>query len=78
MLLQLENRFGPGEIVDILLQEFHQMMQMPKEKVSEFGNKLEYTFRLLQEKCPGRYRSEKQVGVQVQIASGEMSRQIPI
>ena len=31
------------------------MMQQPKEKVGEFGGKLEYKFRLLQEKCPGRY-----------------------
>ena len=55
MLQQLENRFGLGESVDILQQEFHQMMQKQKEKVSEFGSKLEHKFRLLQEKCPGRY-----------------------
>ena len=30
-------------------------MQQPKEKVGEFGGKLEYKFRLLQEKCPGHY-----------------------
>ena len=57
MLQQLENRFGLGESVDILQQEFHQMMQTQKEKVSEFGSKLEHKFRLLQEKCPGRYGS---------------------
>ena len=31
------------------------MMQQPKEKVGEFDGKLEYKFRLLQEKCPGHY-----------------------
>ena len=46
MLQQLENRFGLGEPVDIL-QEFHQMTQTQKEKVSEFGSKLEHKFRLL-------------------------------
>ena len=46
MLQQLENRFGLGESVDILQQEFHQMMQTQKEK-SEFGSKLEHKFRLL-------------------------------
>ena len=55
MIRQLQNRFGLGEMVDILGQEFHQLMQQPKEKVGEFGGKLEYKFRLLQEKCPGRY-----------------------
>ena len=55
MIRQLQNRFGLGETVDILGQEFHQLMRQPKEKVSEFGGKLEYKFRLLQEKCPGRY-----------------------
>ena len=55
MIRQLQNRFGLGETVDILGQEFHQLMQQPKEKVGEFGGKLEYKFRLLQEKCPGRY-----------------------
>ena len=58
ILTQLEKRFGLGESVDILSQQFHQLMQTPKEKVSEFGNKLEYKFYLLQEKCPGRYHSE--------------------
>ena len=57
MLQQLENRFGLGESVDILQKEFHQMMQLQKEKVSEFGSKLEHKFRLLQEKCPGHYGS---------------------
>ena len=33
-------------------------MQTQKEKVSEFGTKLEHKFRLLQEKCPGRYGSD--------------------
>ena len=55
MVRQLQNRFGLGETVDNLGQEFHQLMQQPKEKVGEFGGKLEYKFRLLQEKCPGRY-----------------------
>ena len=55
MIKQLQNRFGLGETVDLLGQEFHQLMQQPKEKVGEFGGKLEYKFRLLQEKCPGRY-----------------------
>ena len=55
MIRQLQNRFGLGETVDNLGQEFHQLMQQPKEKVGEFGGKLEYKFRLLQEKCPGRY-----------------------
>ena len=55
MIKQLQNRFGLGETFDLLGQEFHQLMQQPKEKVGEFGGKLEYKFRLLQEKCPGRY-----------------------
>ena len=33
------------------------MIQTQKEKVSEFGSKLEHKFRLLQEKCPGHYGS---------------------
>ena len=44
--------------MDILQQEFRQMMQTQKEKVSEFGSKLEHKFRLLQEKCPGCYGSD--------------------
>ena len=55
MIDQLEGRFMEKEITDILLQEFHQMMMGPKDKVHEFGGKLEYKFRLLQERCPGRY-----------------------
>ena len=55
MIKQLQNRFGLGETVDLLGQEFHQLMQQPREKVGEFGGKLEYKFRLLQEKCPGCY-----------------------
>ena len=55
MIDQLENRFSAKEKTDILLQEFHQMMMSPKEKVHEFGGKLEYKFHLLQERCPGRY-----------------------
>ena len=55
MIRQLQNRFRLGETVDILGQEFHQLMQQPKAKVGEFGGKLEYKFRLLQEKCPGCY-----------------------
>ena len=55
MIDQLENRFSAKETTDILLQELHQMMMSPKEKVHEFGGKLEYKFHLLQERCPGRY-----------------------
>ena len=55
MIRQIQDRFGLGDTVDILGQEFHQLMQQPKEKVGDFGGKLEYKFRLLQEKCPGRY-----------------------
>ena len=55
MIDQLEGRFMEKETTDILLQEFHQMMMGPKDKVHEFGGKLEYKFRLLQERCPGRY-----------------------
>ena len=55
MINQLEGRFMEKETMDILLQEFHQMMMGPKEKVHEFGGKLEYKFRLLQERCPARY-----------------------
>ena len=58
MIKQLENRFGLGETVDILGQEFHQLMQQPKERVGEFGGNLEYKFRLLQEKCPGRFTDQ--------------------
>ena len=59
MIRQLQDKFGLGETVDILGQEFHQLMQQPREKVGEFGGKLEYKFRLLQEKCPGRYVDEQ-------------------
>ena len=55
MIRQLENRFSLGETVDILGQQFHQLMQQPKERVGELGGNLEYKFRLLQEKCPGRF-----------------------
>ena len=55
MINQLEGRFMEKETTDILLQEFHQMMMGPKDKVHEFGGRLEYKFRLLQERCPGRY-----------------------
>ena len=55
MINQLESRFMEKETTDILLQEFHQMMMGPKDKVHEFGGRLEYKFRLLQERCPGRY-----------------------
>ena len=55
MISQLEGRFMEKETTDILLQEFHQMMMGPKEKVHEFGGKLEHKFRFLQERCPGRY-----------------------
>ena len=37
MIRQLENRFDLGETVDILGQQFHQLMQQPKERVGEFG-----------------------------------------
>ena len=59
MIRQLENRFGLGETVDILGQQFHQLMQQPKERVGEFGGNLEYNFRLLQEKCPGRFTEDQ-------------------
>ena len=59
MIRQLENRFGLGETVDILGQQFHQLMQQPKERVGEFGGNLEYKFRLLQEKCPGRFTEDQ-------------------
>ena len=35
MIKQLQNRFGLGETVDLLGQEFHQLMQQPKEKIGE-------------------------------------------
>ena len=54
MIRQIQDRFGLGVTVDILGQEFHKLMQQPKEKVGDFGGKLEYKFRLLQ-KCPGHY-----------------------
>ena len=59
MIKQLKNRFGLGETVDILGQQFHQLMQQPKERVGEFGGNLEYKFRLLQEKCPGRFTEDQ-------------------
>ena len=37
MINQLEGRFMEKETTNILLQEFHQMMMGPKEKVHEFG-----------------------------------------
>ena len=51
MIRRVENRFGLGETVDILEQQFHQLIQQLKERVGEFGGNLEYKFRLLQEKC---------------------------
>ena len=59
MIRQLETRFGLGETVDILGQQFHQLRQQPKERVGEFGGNLEYKFRLLQEKCPGRFTEDQ-------------------
>ena len=59
MIKQLENRFGLGETVDIFGQQFHQLMQQPKERVGEFGGNLEYKYRLLQEKCPGRFTEDQ-------------------
>ena len=59
MIRQLENRFGLGETMDILGQQFHQLMQQPKERVGEFGGNLEYKFRLLQEKCPGIFTEDQ-------------------
>ena len=59
MIRQLENRFGLGETMDILGQQFHQLMQQPKERVGEFGGNLEYKFRLLQEKCQGRFTEDQ-------------------
>ena len=59
MIRQLGNRFGLGETVDILGQQFHQLMQQPKERVGELGGNLEYKFRLLQEKCPGRFTEDQ-------------------
>ena len=59
MIKQLENSFGLGETVDILGQQFHQLMQQPRERVGEFGGNLEYKFRLLQEKCPGRFTEDQ-------------------
>ena len=59
MIKQLDDRFGLGETVDILGQQLHQLMQQPKEKVGEFGGNLEYKFRLLQEKCPGRFTKDQ-------------------
>ena len=44
MIKQPENRFGLGETVDILGQQFHKLMQQPKERVGEFGGNLEYRF----------------------------------
>ena len=58
MIKQLENRFGLGETVDILGQQFHHLMQQPKEGVGELGGNLEYKFRLLQ-KCPGRFTEDQ-------------------
>ena len=59
MIKQLENRFSLGETVDILGQQFHQLMQQPKERVGEFSGNLEYKFRLLQEKFPGRFTEDQ-------------------
>ena len=59
MIRQIKNRFGLGETVDILGQQFHQLMQQPRERVLEFGGNLEYNFRLLQEKCPGRFTKDQ-------------------
>ena len=59
MIRQLENSFGLGETMDMLGQQFHQMMQQLKERIGEFGGNLEYKFRLLQEKCPGRFTEDQ-------------------
>ena len=45
--------------MDILGQQFYQLMQQPKERVGEFGGNLEYKFKLLQEKCPGRFTEDQ-------------------
>ena len=58
MIGQLENRFSAKETTDILLQEFHQMMMSPKEKVHEFVGKLEYKFHLLHTRTSNRHSAK--------------------
>ena len=48
-----------GVYSNILGQQFHQLMQQPKERVGEFGGNLEYKLRLLQEKCQGRFTEDQ-------------------
>ena len=36
------------------------MVQGPNEKVQDFGSKLEYKFKILQERFPGRYAAVQQ------------------
>ena len=55
MILHLEDRFGLGETNDMLLLEFHQMVQDPHKKIHDFGSKLECKFKILQERFPGWY-----------------------
>ena len=44
-----------GQASDEILQEFHQMIQGPKESVQDFGEKLECIFRTINERFPGWY-----------------------
>ena len=44
-----------GQAGDKILREFHQMIQGPKESVQDFGAKLEYIFRTINEWFPGWY-----------------------
>ena len=55
MIWWVEDRFSLGETNDTLLLEFHQMVQVQKEKVQDFGSKLECKFKILHEHFPGRY-----------------------
>ena len=55
LIERLDQQFGVGQAGDEILWEFHQMVQGPKESVSNFGAKLECIFRTINEQFPGWY-----------------------
>ena len=55
MIERLDQQFGVGQAIDEILQEFHQMIQGPKESIQDFGAKLECIFRTINERSPGWY-----------------------
>ena len=55
LIKRLDQQFGVGQAGDEILRDFHQMIQVPKESVQDFGAKVECIFRTINECFPGWY-----------------------